>query len=530
MGQRTLVPDAGEVVLDEVRALGRGRLVLVLRSAGEESRCPACAQSSRRVHSRYSRQLKDLPWEGIPVGIELRVRRFFCDVGDCAQHIFTERLPNTVKRYGRRTCRVSVALEKITLALGGSAGSRLAEQLGIIASGSTLLRDLRKRARAVSVSPRVVGIDDWAWRKGQRYGTIVCDLERGKVIDLLPDRSAESTAAWLRNHPGIEIVSRDRAGLYAQAVDRAAPRAIQVADRWHLLRNLSEALIGVLAPHHRLMTEAARAVAKAPEAPLIQPSSATSNKTRAERAKQRSRDSRMIRYASVMEHLRNGLSQAEISRTMDIDRRTIRRWTRSGNFPERKPVMRTSSVEEYRRYLDQRWEQGCHNASQLWREIHDLGFTGRHSIVRNWIRKIHGPKTGRFNQAPFLPPPPRVSPRQTAWQFLKQCELNKPYLDELCRRSPEIATSTTVAREFFRLVQQRDLSAWTKWRESARHSALSSFASHLCRDEAAVLAALKYDWSNGPVEGNVHRLKLIKRSMYGRASFDLLRLRVVTVA
>ena len=166
--------------------------------------------------------------------------------------------------------------------------------------------------------------------------------------------------------------------------------------------------------------------------------------------------------------------------------------------------MRTSSVEEYRRYLDQRWEQGCHNASQLWREIHDLGFIGRHSIVRNWIRKIHGPKTGRFNQAPFLPPPPRVSPRQTAWQFLKQCELNKPYLDELCRRSPEIATSTTVAREFFRLVQQRDLSAWTKWRESARHSALSSFASHLCRDEAAVLAALKYDWSNGPVEGNVH--------------------------
>jgi transposase len=428
-----------------------------------------------------------LPWEGIPILIELCVRRFFCCTEECGQRIFTERLPNTVKRYGRRTCRLSRALEQITMALGGSAGSRLAEQLGILASGSTLLRELRKKAQAaVPISPRVVGIDDWAWRKGQRYGTIVCDLERGKVIDLLPDRSADSTAAWLRDHPGIEIVSRDRASLYAEAANRAAPLAVQIADRWHLLRNLSEALIGVLAPHHRLMIEVARAVMNAQEALLIE-QSAPAPKTRAECSKQRSRDRRMARYESVMQLVRSGLSQAEISRTLSVDRRTIRRWTRAGDFPERKPVSRTSSVEEHRRYLDQRWEEGCHNASRLWREMRERGFTGRHSIVRSWIRKHHGPKAVRFNRESFVPPPPHVSPRQTAWQILKPSESSKSYLDELYRRSPEIATCAAVAREFFRLIQQRDLPAWAKWREEARQSSLASFAKHLCRDEAAVL-------------------------------------------
>jgi transposase len=168
MGQRTLVPDAGEVILQELRVVGRSGLLMVLRPAGEESSCPGCGRRSRRVHSRYARRLSDLPWEGIPVRIELLVRRFFCGADGCGQRIFTERLPKTVQRYGRRTGRLADALNQITLALGGSAGSRLAEQLGILASGSTLLRGLRKKARVVSsASPRVVGIDDWAWRKGQ---------------------------------------------------------------------------------------------------------------------------------------------------------------------------------------------------------------------------------------------------------------------------------------------------------------------------------------------------------------------------
>jgi len=206
-----LVPDAGEVELKELVAQERGRLIMRLRPVREGSVCPECGRSSRRVHSWYQRRLSDLPWEGIPVRIELRVRRWFCDNDECEQRIFTERLAETAPWYARRTQRQSAALEQITMALGGAAGSRFAVQLGILASDSTLLRQLRRRAVANSAAtPRVLGIDDWAWRKGHRYGTILCDLERGKVIDLLPERTAESAEQWLRGHPGTEIISRDR--------------------------------------------------------------------------------------------------------------------------------------------------------------------------------------------------------------------------------------------------------------------------------------------------------------------------------
>jgi len=195
MEQATLVPNAGEAALESVKVEGRGLLLMILRASGEESFCPRCQRLSTRVHSQYQRKLLDLPWEGMPVRIQLHVRRFFCDTEGCEQRIFTERLPNTVRRYARRTCRLSDAMVQIALALGGSAGSRLARQLGILASASTFLRQLRLKALVVPVQgPRVLGIDDWAWRKRQRYGTILCDLEGGKVIDLLPDRSEESTA------------------------------------------------------------------------------------------------------------------------------------------------------------------------------------------------------------------------------------------------------------------------------------------------------------------------------------------------
>lgn len=263
-----------------------------------------------------------------------------CASGYCSQRIFTERLPNTVGRHSRRTCRLSQVLDRIALTLGGSAGARLAQQLGIEANGSTLLRGVRRRMiPAASRSPRVVGIDDWAWRKGQRYGTIFCDLEQNKVIDLLPDRSS--------------------------AASKAAPNAVQIADRWHLLRNLREALVSVLAPHHRAIDQAARAVfaksvpAEAEAAPCLL------TLTRAQQTRQQRRDRRLIRYESVMELVRKGMSQREISCTLGVDRRTVRRWTRACGFPERKEVHRKNTIDPYRPYLDQRWNEGCRNAAQL---------------------------------------------------------------------------------------------------------------------------------------------------------------------
>jgi transposase len=529
MERRTLVPDAGEVALDQLMVESNTRLVMVLRATSEASHCPECRQESRRIHSRYRRRLSDLPWEGIPVRIELRVRRFFCDSEDCGQQIFTERLPKTAQRYSRRTCRLSASLQQITSALGGSAGSRLAKQLGILASGSTLLRQLRRKLIKPSAQgPRVLGIDDWAWRKGHRYGTILCDLERRKVVDLLPDRSAESTAEWLRGHPGTEIVSRDRASLYAQAATTAAPQAVQVADRWHLLHNLTEAFIAALVPHHRLLSETARALVTNPEASSAFPPVKVDKPTPRNQAKQRlKREHRLAKYEAVMEQVRKGVTQHEIARSCGVGIRTIRRWIRAQVFPERRIAERRSKVDRHREYLEQRWNEGCHNATQLWHELRARGFTGQSPIVRRWVRSHYGSRRYRVRQQTPPSSPQPSSPRQTAWNLLKEPEEARNYIAELCRRSPEIATCAGLAREFVRMIRQRDATAWPNWKDSAKSSLLASFAKHLCHDEAALLAALQQPWSNGPVEGHVHRLKLIKRSMYGRAKFDLLRLRVV---
>ncbi len=532
MGQWTLLPDVGEVVLDQLKVQGRDRLVMVLRPAATGSVCPMCRRTCHRIHSWYSRRLRDLPWEGIPVRIELRVRRFFCDSRDCGQRIFTERLPQTALRYARRTSRLSIALEQITLALGGSAGSRLAAQLGILTSGSTLLRQLRRRPVVdPSQAPRVLGIDDWAWRKGRRYGTILCDLERGKVIDLLPERSAESTEQWLRTHPGTEIISRDRASLYAEAATKAVPRVVQVADRWHLLHNLSETLVDVLRPHHRLLTEAARTVAKkATEAPVQQATARVTTPSRAYQMQEQNRERRLARYQAVMELVRQGVSQREITRQCEMSRKTVRGWIRTQDFPERKQGNHSSTVDPYRDYLEMRRQQGCSNGAQLWRELRARGFTGRPRTLRDWLRKHNGSRESPGEQKPSVPVLPRTSPRQIAWLLLKEPEDARPFLEELYRQSMEIAAGASAAREFCRIVRERDAAAWPLWRQAAASGPLAGFAKHLCRDEAAFLAALQQPWSNGPVEGHIHRLKLIKRSMYGRAKFDLLRLRVVNAA
>lgn len=294
----------------------------------------------------------------------------------------------------------------------------------------------------------------------------------------------------------------------------------------HLLRNLSDALTNLLAQHHRLLNEAALAVQ--PELPFPPPEEVRTSavSVRTEAAKQSNRERRLHRYDAVMEQLRQGASQAATARRLAIDRRTVRRWSRSRGFPERKPVHRRSCVDRYGSYLCQRWEHGWRNATQLWRELREQGFSGQRKIVYNWIRQHLG-SARKGSELQLCTRVPRASPRRTAWLILKNPEESRFYLDEVFRRSPEIAICAAVAREFVRMIRERDTAAWQPWLASALRSPLAGFARHLRRDEAAVLGALKTRWSNGPVEGHVHRLKLIKRSMYGRARFDLLRIRVL---
>jgi len=374
----------------------------------------------------------------------------------------------------------------------------------------------------------VLGIDDWAWRKGHRYGTILCDLEAGKVIDLLPDREADTVARWLHAHPGVEVVSRDRASAYEEAARRAAPQAVQVADRWHLLQNLSEALKYALEPHHHLLSHVAAQVAEADKltSAIDRPSPAT-NPYPSHR--EHSRERRQGLYRQVMDLVQRGMNHQQIAHQLGMGRRTVRRWLHAKGFPERKPIHRSSSVDAYAAFLDQRWQQGCHNATELWRELKQQGFSGQSSIVRNWLRQRHGRRSERA-QTIIKPSRMKSSPRHIAWLILTEPDRARPYLEQLYRDSPLIAATASAAREFARIIRSRDSASWSNWLQSAQTTALANFASRLMRDQNAVLAALQTPWSNGPVEGQVHRLKLIKRQMYGRAKFDLLRIRVLNAA
>jgi len=259
------LPTVPAGLLVEAVAVEPDRVVITARSDAPDASCPACGTAAGKVHGHYWRTLADLPWHDRCVAWRLRVRRFRC--GRCERRTFAERLPDVAARKGRRTGRLARAQTAIGLAVGGEPGARLSSKLAMPVSGDTVLRLIRKLPLPPCPAPRVVGVDDWAWRRGRRYGTVVCDLERRRVVDLLPDRSAASLRAWLERHPGVAVISRDRAGSYAEAARTGAPGAVQVADRWHLLVNASDALRGVLDRDQAKLREAVRLCAAKGQAP-----------------------------------------------------------------------------------------------------------------------------------------------------------------------------------------------------------------------------------------------------------------------
>jgi transposase len=529
MNRGTLIPSSEEVELICLRPKA-GLIHVELRACQAVSFCPACGNRSSRVHSRYWRTLADLPWEGIPVLILLRARKFFCVDERCTRRIFTEPLPGTVSRYARRSDRASDALSWVTLALGGRAGTRLASKLGLLASRTTLLHELRRRApSSAPTPPRVLGIDEWAWKKGHRYGTMLCDLEQRRVIDLLPTRDAETVAAWLRQHPSVEVVSRDRAGAFADAIRKGAPNAIQVADRWHLLNNLVDTLLRSLERHRGTVREVRDSLEAPPGTPLVRSSDPEDSQTLASQRTQQKRKRRLELYRQITELIARGKSQTEAATRVGLSLRTVQRWITTGVFPERKHRVFSSHVDAFGPYLEKRFTEGCTNASQLWREIRSQGFRGNASSVWHWLRR----RFGRLRTSGVKPPVktrPPLCLEHIAWLMLKADPRRHRFLKALYGTSPELEALGRTARGFFEMIRNRDAVAWPQWLEAAAHSPLASFARRLERDRNAVDAALRLPWSNGMVEGQIHRLKLIKRQMYGRAGFDLLRLRVLNSA
>jgi transposase len=502
-----------QVVVDET-------LSVSLRSALPTAVCPSCGHTSQRVHSRYQRRPSDLPVSGRPVRLTIEVRRFFCDHVGCPRKTFAEQMPSLVRPHAQRTQRLQLALQELGLALGGEAGARWGSRWGLPSSPDSLLRLVRQAQPPAQKAATIVGIDDWAYKRRLRYGTMICDLETRTPLDLLPDRSVQTVCTWFEQHPEVEIISRDRWSEYATAAQKGAPQALQVADRWHLLNNLVEQLTHLLARQ--------RSQVRQKTATVLQDNSQAVSAPVAQRQDQ---------YSQIQALHQFGLAPAHIARRVGLSERTVYRWLAQQAAPHgRHHARQTSVIDPYKAYVLRRWQEGCRKGSQLCRELKAQGYRGSERAVYRYLS---------FLQETLLPAeqaptstaaqPEAFSAKQAVWLLIRQPEeldeQQRQALASICQASPEIEKAYQLAQSFRSMLRLRQgkerLDGWLQEAIQSGLPELQHFAAGIQRDKAAVQAGLSLPYSNGPVEGHINRLKLIKRSMYGRANFDLLRQRVL---
>jgi transposase len=523
-------------------------ITLTLASRPRATPCPLCARQAKRTHSRYERRLADLPWGEYRVAIRLKVRRLFCDNAQCARRVFTERLPGVVAPWARRTARLADRLTAVGRALGGAAGARLVRDFGLTASRNTLLHLVRQAPAPPVVTPSALGVDDWAMRRRFTYGTVLVDLERRRPVALLPDREADTLAAWLREHPGVAVITRDRSGAYADGASRGAPEAVQVADRFHLLQNLAEALELAFTDQARELrdVEQARRRAAAAEGVPVRPDPPPPPKRPLALAAAR-REQRLATHRRVWELWREGWPGHDIARHLGIGRTTTYRYLKSEAFPERKGRSDAgrSSVDPWGEWVIARWNAGQHNGRQMLRELRERGFRGNYATVLRYLNRLRAaqgnarPHRSRAQPGPPLVAAPKrvLTPRTAAWLVLRRSEHrdaeDQALLAGLREHSGVLDEAIELAEEFAALVRGREPERLDPWLQRAQNGAVPSlrrFAESLSADYKAVRAAVTLDWSNGPVEGQINRLKTIKRQMYGRANLDLLERRFLPAA
>jgi transposase len=506
-------------------------LIIQAQSTATQRCCPDCGTFSSRVHSNYTRSPRDLPCNGRAIRLVLGVRRFRCLNARCQRATFAERLPQLVPLRGQRTQRLTETLREIAYEMGGEAGKRILTHLRMTWSADTLLRILRATPVDAFLTPTVLGVDDWAFRKGHVYGTILVDLLEHCPIDLLPDREAETLAAWLRAHPGVEIVSRDRASNYAEGAKQGAPDAVQVADRWHLLKNLGDALQRMLDRQPKQLRAVAKAVQATHHPAQVPPESDPLPSTVVAVPPEKPRTHRQQRFQEVKTLLAQGYSQRQVARQLHLHRRTVARYQAHDELPRHTAPQNTSKAFGFLPYVQQRLNDENYTLKQVFHEIQSMGFSG--SYVSLWRAARHFSPMDRRKSKPQAPPPP-FSPRQAMWLLVRSEEQldheQVLWRETLLQHSSQAARAYPLAQRFVQMVKQRQPEALDAWLSDALRSEvpqLIQFAKGVQQDYAAVKAALEFPWSSGQTEGQITRLKLIKRQMYGRAKFDLLRLRVL---
>jgi transposase len=511
-------------------------LVIEIEASHPTSCCPLCAQPSDSIKTHYRRVLRDAPCAGRQVQLVLTVRKFYCRNLYCPQKVFAERLPAFVEPWARMTIRCSQHITSIGLATCGKGGTRLAARLGLQTTRPTILRRIMDLPDAFTSSVVYLGIDDFSFRRGYRFGTILVNLESHRVVDLLPDRRVETAAEWMLHQPDLAVISRDRGGEYASAAREGAPQAIQCADRFHIVKNLTEAVQVLLARcQAKILAE------KKPDdlcqgeqnKPIIfieewrPPEPAHVEKVRLAR-----RAGRYARYQQVVELSRQGIATKEIAGRLGMSDRTVRDWLKQGAFPEaQKRRKKQSSFDPFAAYVLKRWQDGEHNGLVLWQEIKNQGYTGTDRSVYRYL------KTLKQTEVRATINPERIqkySANTAIWLFVrdpkKLDEMEREDLVAFCQASADLKKAYDLLQDFLAMVHKREghrLDAWLVRVAESNLPELQSFAAGVQKDKEAVRAGLTWSINNGMVEGHVTKLKLIKRQGYGRAGFPLLRKRVL---
>ncbi|WP_223834332.1 ISL3 family transposase [Spirosoma profusum] len=515
-------------------------LVIGMIATDAVGTCPLCQTPTNRVHSFYQRTLADLPMSGKRIKLQVRLRKFFCPLADCPRKVFAQLCHSVCKPYARRLTRADQQIQTIGLQAGAKPGARLCHTIGQSVSASTLLRVIRKTPRPVMETPKRLGVDDFAFKKGRNYGTILIDLDGHKPIDLLPDRDGKTLENWLWEHPGIELVTRDRSSVYASAIATACPDAVQVADRWHLLKNLSEAVERFLDTQRPAIQEAALASAQPSDNQDVTTVEALTETDLPQPTTERPvlsstqdqpipTEKRYAVYQRTKELQREGHGIRAVARHLGTARNTIKQYFRQDQFVPR-PKPKRSNLLTYEAYLRKRWLEGETNVKVLLEEIKAQGYNGEYTILTTFLADYP-----RLAQVPALPPAQkgvRYSSRQVS-RFLGQPECDWPereraFLGQLVGQNEAIRQVRDLSLRFKVMIKDKkpdDLAQWCQ--EASASAGLSNFVKGLRQDYAAVEQAIGSVWSNGQTEGQVNRLKTLKRQMYGKASFDLLRIRVL---
>ncbi|HKF36895.1 MAG TPA: ISL3 family transposase [Ktedonobacteraceae bacterium] len=557
-------------------------LVVSVVSTSPTSCCPLCAWPSSAVHSYYHRSVRDVPCGGQSVQLALTVRKFFCRNAGCQRKIFTERLPTFVEPWAKMTVRLSAEIQAIGLATSGSLGTRLSARLGICTSWMTILRRIMELPTPAAGSVVALGIDDFSFRRGRKFGTILVDLDAHAVIDVLAERSSQTAADWMRQHPEIDYVSRDRGKDYTQGASEGAPQAIQVADRFHLMKNFVEALEPEVSRCYRHLRQT-HSPLPAPELPTPEewrqvPDADVVRKRRARQASKQERfeqvkdlfsqgvavkeiggqlgmsvrtvyrwldreecpahqpepkeqTDRLERFAQAKALRLHGLSQQEIAERLAIGVRTVQRWQARETCPYSQPRRKRRSIfDPYAAYVLSRWQQGERSVSLLWQEIQNQGFSGSIQTLYRYVRALR-------QDSASLPAPgvaDGVAVQKAIWLIARPYERLKAEertdLQALCQVSQELATLHRLSQSFGQIVRKREgdrLGEWMKQVKESHFRDVKRFAAGLERDQEEILSGLTLVYSNGQVEGQINKLKLIKRQGYGRAGFSLLRQRVL---